>query len=82
LGGDLVLRNRTLLDSIYMQFFQYWVQEYHLYRHIVTKNRMRNWTFEMYKMSGNWGYLIKGPSDWQCVSIHVYAVQVVKKIMW
>jgi len=33
-------------------------------------------------MSGNWGYLIKGPSNWQCVNIHVYAVEVVKKIMW
>jgi hypothetical protein len=33
-------------------------------------------------MSGNWGYLIEGPFDWQCVNIHLYAAEVVKKIMW
>ena len=65
-----------------MQFLQYWVQEYHLYRYIVTKNRMTGWAFEVCKMSGNWGYLIKRPSNWQCVNIHVYVVEMVKKIMW
>jgi len=65
-----------------MQFLQYWVQAYHVYRQIITENRMRGWTFKMCKMSGNWGYLNKGPSEWQCVNIPVYAVEVANKIVW
>jgi hypothetical protein len=53
-----------------VQFLQYWVQEFHLYRQIVTRNPFRCFTFKVSKMSGNWRDLIKGPPRRQCVKIH------------
>jgi hypothetical protein len=53
--------------NLYAQFLQYWVQEFHLYRQIVTKNPFGGFTFKACKMSGNWGDLIIGPSWGQCV---------------
>jgi hypothetical protein len=57
--------------NLYVQFLQYWVQEFHLYHQIVTKNPFRGFTFKVCKMSGNWGDLIKGPSRRQCVKYNV-----------
>jgi hypothetical protein len=53
-----------------VQFLQYWIQEFHLYRHIVTKNPFRGFTFKVCKMSGNGGDLIKGPSRRQWVNVN------------
>jgi hypothetical protein len=53
--------------KLYVQFLQYWVQEFHLYCQIVTKNPFRGFTFKVCKMSGNRGYLIKGTTRRQCV---------------
>ena len=44
-------------QTLYMQFIQYWVQEYHLYSQTVTNNITRVWTSNVCKMSRNWGYL-------------------------
>jgi hypothetical protein len=54
--------------NLYVHLLQYWVQEFRLYRQIVTKNPFRGFTFKVCKMSGNWGYLIKAPSVRQCVN--------------
>jgi hypothetical protein len=67
---SLVLRNTTNWGTtrLYMQFCQYQVQEFHLYSQIVSKNLFRDWTIKVCEMSGNCGYLVKGPSGWQCVN--------------
>jgi len=67
----LISRNATQLGTarLYMHFLQYWVQEHHLLcSRTVNKNTMTGWTFEGYKISGDCGYLIKGPTGRQCVN--------------
>jgi hypothetical protein len=59
--------------NLYEQFLQYWVQEFHLYCQIITKNPFRRFTFKVCEMSRNWGDLMKGPPRQQCVkSINFY----------
>jgi hypothetical protein len=67
--GSCFERYRSLRNywNLYMQFLQYWIQEFHLYRQILTKNPFRGFTFKVCKMSGNWGDLIIGPSWRHCV---------------
>jgi hypothetical protein len=48
-----------------MQFLQYWVQKFHLYIQIVSKNIIRVRIFEVCKTSGDSGYL----TDWPDVKM-------------
>jgi hypothetical protein len=54
--------------NLYVQFLPYWVQEFHLYCQMVTKNPFRCFTFKVCKTSENRGYLIKGAPRRQCVN--------------
>jgi hypothetical protein len=68
--GSFLERYHSLRNywNLYVQFLQYWVQEFHLYCQIITKNPLRRFTFKVRKMSRNCGYLMKGPPRRQCVS--------------
>jgi hypothetical protein len=61
--------------NLYVQFLQYWAQEFHLYRQMITKNPFRGFTLKVCKMSGNWGDLIKGSSRRQCVKKFDHALK-------
>jgi hypothetical protein len=57
--------------TLYMQFLQDWVQEYHLYSQTARKNIFWGWTCKSVKRPGNWKHLIARPSTWQCVKNHI-----------
>ena len=54
-----------------MQFLQCQAQEHNLQCQTVSKNKLWGWTFKAFKMSGNWGYLIKRPPGQQSVKVFV-----------
>jgi hypothetical protein len=65
----IVLRNtiqwRTAV--LPMQFLKFRAQKRNLQCQTVSKNMLWGWTIKAFKMSGNWGYLIKRPSSRQAV---------------
>jgi hypothetical protein len=52
---------------IYRQFLQSQAQEHNLQCQTISKNMSWGWTFKAFKMSVNWGYLVKRPSGQQGV---------------
>jgi len=63
----LVLRNAIQWWTTRLSTCSFCSQERNLHCQTISKNVLWGWSFKAFKMSGNWGYLIERPSDWQDV---------------